>query len=181
MRILGIDPGYAILGYGVVDTEGTKLSVVDYGVIETTPDEALPERLNRLYDGMQALIDRFQPGMAVFEVLFFYRNDGARRRRRTWRSNPCGTAGGHTAVRIHADANQTCGDGQRTRGQTRRAADGEDSAVVEERTQAGRCCRCACSGNLPRMHHRPGRRRFPHPLIGNYFVEEQTCTHTLAA
>ncbi len=74
MRILGIDPGYAILGYGVVDTEGTKLSVVDYGVIETTPDEALPERLNRLYDGMQALIERFQPGMAVFEELFFYRN-----------------------------------------------------------------------------------------------------------
>ncbi len=74
MRILGIDPGYAILGYGVVDVEGAKLSVVDYGVIETTPDEALPERLNRLYDGMQALVERFQPDMAVFEELFFYRN-----------------------------------------------------------------------------------------------------------
>lgn len=74
MRILGIDPGYAILGYGVIDTEGTKLSVVDYGVIETTPDEPLPQRLNRLYDGMQTLIQRFQPGMAVFEELFFYRN-----------------------------------------------------------------------------------------------------------
>jgi len=74
MRILGIDPGYAILGYGVVDAEGTKLSAVDYGVIETTPDEALPERLSRLYDGMQTLIERFRPDMAVFEELFFYRN-----------------------------------------------------------------------------------------------------------
>ena len=46
MRILGIDPGYAILGYGVVDVSGTKLAPVDYGVIETTPDERLPERLN---------------------------------------------------------------------------------------------------------------------------------------
>lgn len=74
MRILGIDPGYAILGYGVVDVSGTKLSPVDYGVIETTPDERLPERLNRLYDGTCALIEKFHPDMAVFEELFFYRN-----------------------------------------------------------------------------------------------------------
>jgi len=74
MRILGIDPGYAILGYGVVDVTGTKLTPVDYGVIATTPDERLPERLNRLYDGTKALIERFSPDMAVFEELFFYRN-----------------------------------------------------------------------------------------------------------
>ena len=74
MRILGIDPGYAILGYGVIDAVGTRLSVVDYGVIETTPDEALPERLKRLYDGTRALISRFSPEQAVFEELFFYRN-----------------------------------------------------------------------------------------------------------
>ena len=74
MRILGIDPGYAILGYGVVDVSGTKLSPVDYGVIETTPEERLPERLNRLYDGTCALIERFNPSHAVFEELFFYRN-----------------------------------------------------------------------------------------------------------
>ena len=74
MRILGIDPGYAILGYGVVDATGTKLCPVDYGVIETTPDEALPLRLNRLYDGVCALIQRYQPEQAVFEELFFYRN-----------------------------------------------------------------------------------------------------------
>ena len=74
MRILGIDPGYAILGYGVVDVSGTRLTPVDYGVIETTPEERLPERLNRLYDGTNALIERFHPDMAVFEELFFYHN-----------------------------------------------------------------------------------------------------------
>ena len=74
MRILGIDPGYAILGYGVVDATGTKLAAVDYGVIETSSSERLPARLNRLYDGTRALIERFQPDCAVFEELFFYRN-----------------------------------------------------------------------------------------------------------
>ena len=74
MRILGIDPGYAILGYGVVDVEGTRLAAVDFGVIETSPSERLPARLNRLYDGTRTLIERFHPDCAVFEELFFYRN-----------------------------------------------------------------------------------------------------------
>jgi len=74
MRILGIDPGYAILGYGIVDVCGTKLTAVDYGVIETSSSERLPARLNRLYDGTRTLIERFQPDCAVFEELFFYRN-----------------------------------------------------------------------------------------------------------
>ncbi|MEA5047260.1 MAG: crossover junction endodeoxyribonuclease RuvC [Eubacteriales bacterium] len=74
MRILGIDPGYAILGYGVVDASGTKLTAVDFGVIETTPDERMPARLTRLYDGTRTLIERFHPEHAVFEELFFYRN-----------------------------------------------------------------------------------------------------------
>lgn len=74
MRILGVDPGYALMGYGVVDVQGTKLTCVDYGVIETKPPEPLPERLGRLYDGMEELIRRYQPQAAVFEELFFYRN-----------------------------------------------------------------------------------------------------------
>ena len=74
MRILGIDPGYAILGYGLVDATGSKLAVVDFGVIETSPSERLPARLSRLYDGTCALIERYHPDCAVFEELFFYRN-----------------------------------------------------------------------------------------------------------
>ncbi len=74
MRILGIDPGYAILGYGLVDATGSKLAVVDFGVIETYSSERLPARLSRLYDGTRALIERYHPDCAVFEELFFYRN-----------------------------------------------------------------------------------------------------------
>ena len=67
MRILGIDPGYALLGYGVVESVGTKLAPIDYGVIETKPDEAFPERLLRLYDGMNALLSAYRPDAAAFE------------------------------------------------------------------------------------------------------------------
>lgn len=74
MRILGIDPGYAILGYGVIDTEGYKYSVVDYGVIETHKNTPFPERLDQLYRGMNQLITEFKPEVAVFEELFFYHN-----------------------------------------------------------------------------------------------------------
>lgn len=74
MRILGVDPGYAILGYGVIDAAGTKLTPVDFGVIETAAGEPFPLRLDKLYQGMRQLIQRFQPDHAVFEELFFYRN-----------------------------------------------------------------------------------------------------------
>lgn len=74
MRILGIDPGYAILGYGLVDKDGSKLKVVDYGVVETNKEQPFPLRLERLYDGVVQLIDLFHPDVAVFEELFFYHN-----------------------------------------------------------------------------------------------------------
>ena len=74
MRILGIDPGYAIMGYGVIDSENGRLKAVDYGVVETNADEYLPERLERLYAGVRQLIDMYHPDCAVFEELFFYRN-----------------------------------------------------------------------------------------------------------
>ena len=74
MRILGIDPGYAILGYGVVDKEGSQLKAVDFGVIETKAGTPFPERLERLYDGTAQLIQLFRPDVAAFEELFFYRN-----------------------------------------------------------------------------------------------------------
>ena len=52
MRILGIDPGYALLGYGVIDTDGRNATAVDYGVVETKAGAPFPERLQRLYDGV---------------------------------------------------------------------------------------------------------------------------------
>ena len=57
MIILGVDPGYAILGYGVIEAEGTKVRPVDYGIIETKAGQPFPERLEKLYLGMRQLIN----------------------------------------------------------------------------------------------------------------------------
>ncbi|MBR6006289.1 MAG: crossover junction endodeoxyribonuclease RuvC [Clostridia bacterium] len=74
MIVLGIDPGYAILGYGVLDVQNGKTKAIDCGVIETTPAMTFPERLERLYTGTLALIEHFKPDHIAFEELFFYRN-----------------------------------------------------------------------------------------------------------
>lgn len=74
MRILGIDPGYAIMGYGVVEKEGQTVRALDYGVVETDAKMPFPERLERLYLGTRQLIEQYRPDMAAFEELFFYRN-----------------------------------------------------------------------------------------------------------
>lgn len=74
MRILGIDPGYAITGYGVIESENGRLRAIDYGVVETTKEEPLPERLDRLYTGVRQLIELYHPDCAAFEELFFYHN-----------------------------------------------------------------------------------------------------------
>ena len=52
MIILGIDPGYAILGYGVINTDGIRSKAIDYGVIETVAHTPFPQRLERLYTCM---------------------------------------------------------------------------------------------------------------------------------
>ena len=74
MIVLGIDPGYAILGYGVVETRGPALRALDCGVIETTADMPFPERLERLYAGTRQLVAKFRPEHVAFEELFFCRN-----------------------------------------------------------------------------------------------------------
>lgn len=74
MIILGIDPGYAILGYGVIEVQDRRFKPLDFGVIETNAGVPFPERLEKLYSGMQRLLETFRPGHVVFEELFFYRN-----------------------------------------------------------------------------------------------------------
>ncbi len=75
MIILGIDPGYAILGYGVLEAKlGQRPRPVDYGVIETAADEPFPQRLDKLYLGVRQLIGLYKPEQVAFEELFFYRN-----------------------------------------------------------------------------------------------------------
>lgn len=74
MRILGIDPGYAILGYGVIDVTGNRFTTIDYGSITTDASMEMPARLECLYDGIMELISRYKPDEASIEELFFNSN-----------------------------------------------------------------------------------------------------------
>ena len=74
MRILGIDPGYAILGYGILDMKGNRFSVVDYGSILTDSGMEMPARLQVLYDRLTEIIEEYEPEEASIEELFFNNN-----------------------------------------------------------------------------------------------------------
>lgn len=74
MRILGIDPGYATIGYGVIDTSGNKSKAVDYGVITTPKNENIAVRLAMIYDSMTEIINKFKPDEIAVEELFFVQN-----------------------------------------------------------------------------------------------------------
>ena len=74
MRILGIDPGYAIVGYGVIDYQNTRFSVVDYGAILTDAGTPFNERLEQIYDQACAIMMRHRPEAMAIEKLFYNTN-----------------------------------------------------------------------------------------------------------
>ena len=75
MIILGIDPGIATLGYGVVEKDARgNFRAVDYGVVVTPKDESLPVRLAMLEEGIQSVLDKFHPDEIAMEELFFSKN-----------------------------------------------------------------------------------------------------------
>ncbi len=74
MIILGIDPGTARLGYGVVERSRTRLRAIDYGVIETPADVPLPERLAAIHTAVSDLIQLHGPSLVAVERLFFTKN-----------------------------------------------------------------------------------------------------------
>lgn len=74
MIILGIDPGLATVGWGVIKVEGSKIEVVEYGHIHTNKDLEFGERLLEIYTDVTALIEKFHPDEAALEELFFTNN-----------------------------------------------------------------------------------------------------------
>lgn len=74
MIILGIDPGFAITGYGIIKYENNKFKVIDYGAITTESDLKLSERLLILYNDLEQLIDKYNPDVISIEELFFNKN-----------------------------------------------------------------------------------------------------------
>lgn len=74
MRIIGIDPGTAIMGFGIIDVNGQNLSVITYGVIRTFPDKTTAERLLDIHQGLEELMQKYEPDCMAVEQLFFNRN-----------------------------------------------------------------------------------------------------------
>lgn len=74
-RVIGFDPGLAIVGYGVMDYDGVNnKKIVDYGVITTPKDESFPVRLALIYEGVTKLIETYKPDEIAVEELFFNTN-----------------------------------------------------------------------------------------------------------
>ncbi len=74
MLVLGIDPGTAICGYGVVEQIGNRIKAVQYGAVFTDKGEKPELRLKKIYEEISALIDHYKPDLMSIEKLFFNRN-----------------------------------------------------------------------------------------------------------
>lgn len=75
MVILGIDPGTATVGYGLIEVNKTDITrVINYGVIQTSSKLEMKDRLNIIFDDMNELIENFNPDTISIEQLFFFKN-----------------------------------------------------------------------------------------------------------
>ena len=74
MIILGIDPGLATLGYGVIEAVNEKRRVIQYGTLTTAAGQPMPQRLRAIYQGINQLMDIYRPDDVAFEELFFSKN-----------------------------------------------------------------------------------------------------------
>src|ERR1051325_4176960 len=74
MRVLGVDCGSRVTGYGVIDTDGADCVFVSCGAIRTAPADPLAERLRTIYNGIVRVIRTLDPEAAAFESLFYATN-----------------------------------------------------------------------------------------------------------
>lgn len=73
MIILGIDPGYAIIGYGIIDSSKNN-ALIDYGVITTPKEDSMAIRLKSIEEGLVFLINKYKPDVVAIEELFYFKN-----------------------------------------------------------------------------------------------------------
>lgn len=74
VRVLGVDPGNSVTGYGIVEEHENQLFHVENGQISVSPKVSFPQRLKRIYDDLQEVILRYSPDVIAVEGLFFSRN-----------------------------------------------------------------------------------------------------------
>lgn len=74
MIIIGIDPGYAIVGFGILDYDGYKFKTIEYGAITTPAGMDFNNRLKEIYDDLCFVLDKYKPQCMAIEKLFFNTN-----------------------------------------------------------------------------------------------------------
>ncbi|HEY41228.1 MAG TPA: crossover junction endodeoxyribonuclease RuvC [Dehalococcoidia bacterium] len=74
MRVLGIDPGTVVIGYGVIDSDGDRTTLVDYGALSASTRLPVGERLGELYNQLQEIVSRYGPDAVAVEQPFVARN-----------------------------------------------------------------------------------------------------------
>ena len=74
MKILGIDPGMAIVGYGLIDFESDNINLITSGSIQTNKDNSDSKRLLEIYNDLSTIVNEYKPDCASVEKLFFFKN-----------------------------------------------------------------------------------------------------------
>lgn len=74
MRILGVDPGYAIVGFGVLEYTGTTFTLITYGAITTAAETPFLRRLESIYRDFRTLIQQYHPDCVAMERLYYFRH-----------------------------------------------------------------------------------------------------------
>lgn len=74
MRVLGIDPGYAIVGWGVVEYVGNRFTPIDFGAVTTQAGQPFEQRLERVYQGVLQVMQTYKPEALAIEQLFYQHN-----------------------------------------------------------------------------------------------------------
>lgn len=73
-RIIGLDPGFGIVGYGVVDIQGKSEALVKYGAIRTSAKDPISKRIEKIYDVLSQILTEYMPDESAVEELYFFRN-----------------------------------------------------------------------------------------------------------
>lgn len=74
MKVIGIDVGFAILGWSIIEKSGSKYNLIDYGVIETSKDDLIASRLQQINLKLDEIIKYYKPDVSAVESLFFFKN-----------------------------------------------------------------------------------------------------------
>ncbi|WP_300358016.1 crossover junction endodeoxyribonuclease RuvC [Fusobacterium sp.] len=75
MRILGIDPGTAIVGFSIIEYIDKKINLIDYGCIYTAKELPMEERLLQIFNGIEDIIKKYSPEHMAIEELFYFKNN----------------------------------------------------------------------------------------------------------